>query len=373
MSAPLDPWHDAGPAPTRPRPGAGPTDGSDPLWSSRSDLRRGLARAQDDPGTGFESVASRVQRDYSRRPALSLWARGWRAVGGLWGHDRTGDRLAASAKVVQSPVTTGRRIAVVSLRGGAGKTTVAALTASTFAALRPEPVSALDLDPALGSLGLRLGHRPSHGADRLAAELAALDSTTFEAVTSRMSLGANDLYYTGPRVAGGPLGQSAATTLLSGLSRYFPVTVIDCPTGTEHPDTAAILTRAHAAIFVVPATASGVDEAAGYLRHWLTDPFLSAVPVVAAVVGTDRDAVLDPLAQAAALTRIGVGAVAVRHDRHVAAGVGISLPLLLPENRLAAAELAAQVLSAANAAGTTGTAPGQSTGASTRGRQGVAW
>ncbi|MGO1886111.1 MAG: hypothetical protein ACTH3G_12215, partial [Citricoccus sp.] len=127
-SAPLDPWNDAGPAPARPRPGSAPGDAGDAMWSSRSDLRGDMSRAQDDPASGFESVAARVQRDYSRRPALSLWARGWRALAGLWGPDRTGDRLAASAAAVQAPVTTGRRIAVVSLRGGAGRTTVAALT-----------------------------------------------------------------------------------------------------------------------------------------------------------------------------------------------------------------------------------------------------
>ncbi|WP_413544024.1 AAA family ATPase [Citricoccus nitrophenolicus] len=349
-SAPLDPWNDAGPAPSRPRPGTG-SAGDEVHWSTRSDLRKDVHQAQDDPSTGFESVASRVQRDYARRPALNLWSRGWRALGGLWGHDRTGDRMLASAKVVQSPVTTGRRLAVVSLRGGAGKTTVSALMAASFATLRPEPVAALDLDPACGSLGLRLGNRPAPGAEETAAGLAAMQSTTFDSVASLMSLAANDLYYTGPRVTGRPLGEAATTTLLSGLSRYFPVTVIDCPTGLEHPDTAAVLTRAHAAVFVVPATAAGVDEAAGYLRHWQSDPFLGAIPVVAAVVGTAAGAVLDPLSQAAALTRIGVGAVAVRHDRHIGGGVGITLPLIRPENRLAAAELSAQALAAANAAG----------------------
>ncbi len=351
-SAPLDPWNDAGPAPARPAPGTGRSpDGGEVQWSTRADLRRDLNRAQDDPATGFESVAARVQRDHSRRPGLSLWSRGWRAVGRLWRHDRTGDRMAAAAQVVQSPVTTGRRIAVVSLRGGAGKTVVSALTGATFAALRPEPVAALDLDPAHGSLGLRLAAAPAPGADRMAADLAALERTTFDAVSGLMGAARGDLYCTGPRVTGRPLGQAPATTLLSGLSRYFPVTVIDCPTGPEHPDTAAVLTRAHAAIFTLPATPAAVDEAAGYLRHWQQDPFLSAIPVVAAVVGTSRSGVLDPLGQAAALTRLGVAAVAVRHDRHLASGVGITLPLLRPENRLAAAELAAQALAAANSQG----------------------
>jgi MinD-like ATPase involved in chromosome partitioning or flagellar assembly len=344
-----DPWADAGPAPSRPRPGSGPE--ADLLWSTRQDLRRTLNEAQDDPATGFESVADRVQRDYSRRPALSLGARGWRAVGNLFRHDTTPARLAAYASEAQSPVTTGRRIAVVSLRGGAGKTTVSAMMARTFATLRPEPVAAVDLDPGLGSLGLRLGHQPAPGADSTAQALAASEPASFDSVASLLAAGPDDLYCTGPRMSGGPLGEAGTTTLLSALSRYFPVTVLDCPTGPSRPDTAAVLARSHAAVFVVPATAAGVDEARGFLGHWLTDPYLAAIPVIAAVVATDRSGILDPLAQAAALTRVGVDAVALRHDRHLAGGVGIGMHLTRPENRLAATELCARILTAATTHG----------------------
>ncbi len=347
MTRLTDPWADAGPAPSRPRPGS-----EEAPWTTTADLRADVARAQDDPLAGFEPVADRAARQYARRPALSLCARSFRALGNLFRHDPTPERMAAHARQVQAPVTTGRRIAVVSLRGGAGKTTVSAMMARTFAALRPEPVAAVDLDPALGSLGLRLGHTgrsaPAPGADRLAAELAAMTTPTVEEVTSRMAVSGKDLFHTGPRVTGRPLGSAAATTLLSGLSRYFPVTVLDCPTGPESPDTAATLAHSHAVVFVVPATPAGVDEAAGYLRHWLDDPFLSSVPVAAAVVSTDADGILDPLAQAAALSRVGVLSVALRHDRHLATGVGVSLPLARPENRLAVAELSGRVLGLAN-------------------------
>ena len=40
--------------------------------------------------------------------------------------------------------------------------------------------------------------------------------------------------------------------------------------------------------------------------------------------------------------------VALRHDRHLATGVGVSLPLTRPENRMAAAELSGRVLGLAN-------------------------
>jgi MinD-like ATPase involved in chromosome partitioning or flagellar assembly len=345
MTRLTDPWTDAGPVPARPLPGS-----ADVPWSTPADLRSDVARAQDDPLSGFEPVADRAARQYARRPALSLWTRSARALGNLFRHDPAPERMASHARAIQAPVTTGRRIAVVSLRGGAGKTTVSAMMARTFAALRPEPVAAVDLDPALGSLGLRLGSttRSAPGADRLAAELSAMTTTTLAEVTSRMAVSGQDLFHTGPRMAGHPLGDAAATTLLSGLSRYFPVTVLDCPTGPQSPDTAATLARSHAAVFVVPATPAGVDEAAGYLRHWLQDPFLSSVPVAAAVVATDAAGVLDPLAQAAALSRVGVLSVALRHDRHLATGVGVSLPLMRPENRMAVAELSGRVLDLAH-------------------------
>ncbi|NUL48970.1 hypothetical protein F7P69_27765 [Cellulosimicrobium funkei] len=347
-----DPWADAGPAPVRPPAGSGLHGGAgEALWSSSRDLRRDTAQAQDDPSTGFESVASASQRRYSRRPALSLWTRTWRGVGNLFRHDRTPERLAGHARLIQAPITTGRRIAVVSLRGGAGKTAVTALLARTYAALRPEPLVAVDLDPALGSLALRLAQGPlgpAPAADQVSSALAGMSSTSFDAVAGLLAGGADELYFTGPRVSGGPLGEAGTTTLLSSLSRYFPVTLLDAPSGLLTPDTAAGLARCHGAVFVVPTTAAGLDEAAGFLRHWQLDPFLSDIPVTAAVVDTDRDRGLDPLAEAAALTRVGVDTVAFRHDRHVAGGVGISLQLLRPENRLAAAELAALTLTAAN-------------------------
>lgn len=352
-----DPWADpAQPddgrsraaAASRPVPGFVQAD-----WSSRGEMRRDLARAQDDRRTGFEPVTGALSRRVGARPALSVVARAARSAGNLFRHDPTAERLQSAARGVQAPVTTGRRLAVVSLRGGAGRTTVSALLARTFASLRPEPVAALDLDPGVGALALRLSDistasRPVPSVDQLSAGLTGLTHANLEAVSALMGQAPDELFHTGPRTTGHPLGRAGVTTALATLSRFFPVTVVDCPTGPEHPDTAQVLTQAHAAVFVVPSTAVGVDEAAGYLRHWQQDPFLSAIPVAAVVTATDRGADLDPLAQAAALTRVGVMAAALRYDRHVAGGVGIRLPLILPENRRAVAELASGLLAEAN-------------------------
>ncbi|WP_158079342.1 AAA family ATPase [Actinomadura sp. CNU-125] len=67
--------------------------------------------------------------------------------------------LAEHGRWLARPVTTGRRIAVTGIRGGSGKSTVAALVATVLARHRRDRVLALDADPQFGSLPLRLACR----------------------------------------------------------------------------------------------------------------------------------------------------------------------------------------------------------------------
>src|SRR5690606_33295762 len=79
-----------------------------------------------------------------------------RAVGG---GSRDAREMAAFTELMQRQVPSTRQIAVASVRGGAGKTTMAALVATELARHRPDRVLAADADAELGSLPLRLGVR----------------------------------------------------------------------------------------------------------------------------------------------------------------------------------------------------------------------
>lgn len=57
---------------------------------------------------------------------------------------------------VKAPVAGCRRIAVVSRKGGVGKTTTTLMLGHTFASLRGDRVIALDGNPDAGSLGYRV-------------------------------------------------------------------------------------------------------------------------------------------------------------------------------------------------------------------------
>ncbi len=117
---------------------SGPTPVSVPLMPPELDALRSKPRHG-------ESVAQRAGRAVRRAIASSPAA-------------ETAS-VTQTAYAIQQPVTTGRQISVSSIRGGAGKSTVAALLALTYAHYRADPVLAIEADPALGTLPHRLGAR----------------------------------------------------------------------------------------------------------------------------------------------------------------------------------------------------------------------
>lgn len=248
-------------------------------------------------------------------------------------------------------MTTGRRVAVVSTRGGAGKTTAAALLARVYSALRPDSVCVLDLDPGHGSLALRLGLEHVPAFDAVVPDLTGGAQPGAARLAEMLGQASEGLYATGPR-AGAPQRATAPALRLasSTVSRYFPVTLLDCPTGLDPAETQAALADCHGVVFVVPATLSGLDNAVTALSTWRTHPLLAPLPLTVLVMQQDRSSALQALDQAGRLTRLGVDAHAIGYDRHLAAGAEISLPLMLPSHREAATALAARTLDLANGA-----------------------
>lgn len=306
-------------------------------------------RATGLPGTAPETMGSPLEID--RRRLARVKASGGsvaRALRALFGGRHPATVVGEHAAAVQVPVTTGRRIAVVSTRGGAGKSTAAALLGCVYSALRPDSTCVLDVDPGHGSLSLRLGLDRAPALDDIVPELTGGAQPGAAHLAEMLGRAGDGLYATGPRAtattrsSGAALRQATAT-----VSRYFPVTLLDCPTGWDSAETQAALADCHGAVFVVPATLSGMDNALAALATWRTWPAVAAIPLTVLVMQQDRSSALEALAQAGRLSRIGFDAHAIGYDRHLAAGAGISLPLMLPAHREAATALAGHVLARA--------------------------
>ena len=192
-------------------------------------------------------------------------------VRAAWAHSDYRQRLeqTIAAPRLQRCVT----IAVVSPKGGVGKTTVSALLGSLLAFLRRDRVIAVETNPDWGSLGRRLV--PDHPVfidDLLAGPLNQPDISPTR-LDAQLGRGPDGLMVapapTDPDRAAN-LDESAYCTLFARLSELAGTLVLDCGTGLDDPPARAALACADQLVLVCddePDTASIVAEAAGWLRH----------------------------------------------------------------------------------------------------------
>ncbi|MGW2474643.1 MinD/ParA family ATP-binding protein [Streptomyces sp. NPDC001665] len=251
--------------------------------------------------------------------------------------------LTRTAEVLQQPVTTGRQIAVTSIRGGAGKTTVTALLGTTYAHYRQDPVLLVEADPALGSLPLRMGAEALRWTTADLADIAAPQMSLLDVTGYLVQLPDNAWLLPGSQ---GRIGAMIDTVtyerVMVALRRYFGVTVVDCETLPAEVARTA-LSAAQARVLAAPATLDGVTSTYAVLQ-WLRalPPHVIEGTVVALSVTTPRPGI-DIDAAAERLASAGARVHVLPYDRHLAAGGQLRPELLARPARLAAARLAAEV------------------------------
>ncbi|MFD5726271.1 MinD/ParA family protein [Streptomyces sp. NPDC058368] len=251
--------------------------------------------------------------------------------------------LTRTAEVLQQPVTTGRQIAVTSIRGGAGKTTVTALLGTTYAHYRQDPVLLVEADPALGSLPLRLGAEALRWTTADLADIAVPQMSLLDVTGYLVQLPDNAWLLPGSQ---GRIGAMVDTVtyerVMVALRRYFGVTVVDCETLPAEVARVA-LSAAQARVIAAPATLDGVTSTYSVLQ-WLRalpahviEGTVVALSVTTPRPGIDVDAAAERLASAGARVHV------LPYDRHLAAGGPLRTELLARPARLAATRLAAEV------------------------------
>ena len=154
-------------------------------------------------------------------------------------------------------MTTGRQIAVTSIRGGSGKSTVAALLGTTYAHYRQDPVLFLEADPALGSLPLRLGAESLRWTTGDIADIVKPDMSLLDVTGYLVQLPDNAwLLPASQGQIGAMLDSRAYERAVVALRRYFGVTVVDCETLPAEVARTA-LAAAQARVLTAPATPGG--------------------------------------------------------------------------------------------------------------------
>ncbi|MEJ8648898.1 hypothetical protein WKI65_12570 [Streptomyces sp. MS1.AVA.3] len=305
---------------------SGPTPVSVPLMPPELDALRSKPRHG-------ESVAQRAGRAVRRAIASSPAA-------------ETAS-VTQTAYAIQQPVTTGRQIAVSSIRGGAGKSTVAALLALTYAHYRADPVLAIEADPALGTLPHRLGAREVRWSGTDLAQIVDPSMLITDLTGYLIPFPGGGWLLPGSQGAiGTRLDLDTYRVVMTSLRRYFATTVVDCETlPAEVARTALVTTQAR--VLVSPATPEGVAATRSVL-DWvggLHPGMLPTTVVVLSHVSPDSGLELRK-----ATEHLGIGGATVLplpYDRHLAAGGAIRTELLGERTLQAAARIAAEAMNRA--------------------------
>lgn len=165
------------------------------------------------------------------------------------------ERIVASCVLERCPT-----IAVVSPKGGVGKTTTSLLLGAALAALRPEPVLALDADIDYGSLS-RIG---SGGESSIFSEsggaaltFAELDRNLFRLPSGLRLVPAP----TDPRAVAA-IDRVSYTRAINALQRLAGVLVLDCGSGLGQPSVQAAVMACDQLVLVTDTTEPTVALAA---------------------------------------------------------------------------------------------------------------
>jgi MinD-like ATPase involved in chromosome partitioning or flagellar assembly len=240
------------------------------------------------------------------------------------------------------------RIAVLSLKGGVGKTTVTATLGATLASVRGDRVIAVDANPDRGTLSQKVPLETPATVRHLLRDAEGIEA--YSDVRAYTSQGASRLEVlaseSDPAVSEA-FSSDDYTRTLEVLERFYSLVLTDCGTGLMHSAMAAVLAKADALIVISSGSVDGARSASATLdwldAHGHEDLVRDSIAVINAV--RPRSGKVDMNKVVDHFTRRCRAVLQVPFDPHLEEGAEISLERLKPETREALLELAAVVAS----------------------------
>jgi MinD-like ATPase involved in chromosome partitioning or flagellar assembly len=284
------------------------------------------------------------------QPAAGWRRTVYRATGGLVkvGESAANQRRQDLINRVRTPVTGGHhRVAVMSLKGGVGKTTVAVGLGATLASLRGDRVIAMDANPDRGTLSDKVRLETAATVRDLLNERSAItryaDVRQFTSqALSRLEILASD------RDPGISIAFSADDyrEVSRLLEHFYSIAITDCGTGLLHSAMSGILDLADHIVLVSSPSVDGARSASATLdwleAHQYTDLVRSAVVVMSTIRPRSKSTVdLDRLeAHFASRCR---DVIRIPYDAHLEEGSEVDLDLMSTATQDAYLALAATI------------------------------
>ena len=277
---------------------------------------------------------------------------GWRRLLHRWsggavnpGESNAENASRALADRVNQPVRGSYSIAVLSLKGGVGKTTTTIGLGATLSSLRGDRVIAVDANPDFGTLAQR---GPNQTRSTVRDLLADEGIHRYSDIRRHTSQSPNRLEMLGserdPAVSEA-FSEDDYRAVHRMLDRYYNIILTDCGTGLTHSAMRGVLDTADALVVVASPAIDSARSALATLDWLQYQGYADLVPSATVVLSSARPgAVPINLEQLSRHFDSRVRNVfVISYDQHLAEGGEISLDLMNPKTRQEYVKLAASV------------------------------
>jgi MinD-like ATPase involved in chromosome partitioning or flagellar assembly len=295
-----------------------------------------------------ELATSRLIKQEKRRPQS-----GWRkalysASGGLVNVGESADDVRRRELIlrVNQPLRGCYKIAMLSLKGGVGKTTVTTTLGSTFSSLRGDRVIAVDANPDRGTLSQKIPLETTATVRHLLRDASRV--TKYSDVRAYTSQGPSRLEVLAseqdPAVSEA-FSEDDYRRTVTLLEHFYNIVLTDCGTGLMHSAMRGVLDLADSLVIVSSGSVDGARSASATLdwldAHGYRELVAKSVAVINSVRPKSGSVDLEKLSNHFAARCRAV--CQIPFDPHLEEGAEIELDRLEPATRLALLEMAATV------------------------------
>ena len=247
---------------------------------------------------------------------------------------------------INQPLLGCYKIAMLSLKGGVGKTTVTATLGATFASLRGDRVVAVDANPDRGTLSQKIPLETSATVRNLLRDAQRVRRyTDVRAYTSQGQSRLEVLASEQDPAVSEAFSEEDYRRTVTLLEHFYNIVLTDCGTGLMHSAMYGVLGLADQLIIVSTGSIDGARSASATMdwldAHGHGDLVRNSVAVINCVHRSAGGVDLQMVSEHFAARCRSV--VRIPFDAHLEEGAEVDLDRLEPATRLALLELAAAV------------------------------
>lgn len=254
---------------------------------------------------------------------------------------------------VNQPIRGPCSIAVLSQKGGVGKTTVTVGLGATLVATRGDRVIAVDANPDFGTLAQRGPDETSSTVRDVLLDENILRYSDMRTHTSQTSSRLEILASERDPATSEAFSEEHYRGVLRVLQRFYDIILTDCGTGLVHSAMAGVLGQADSAVVVASLAVDSARSAWATFRWLERHGYSHLIPGATVVFCASRPGPLglDINEMASQFLPRVRGLHVIPFDDHLAEGAEVHLQLLSGPTRQAFLELAATIVAGISAIG----------------------